>query len=64
MQKLRRGRQATTVSFHAHRADLADVRQEMRDGLAELRGKLDATAAGLEQITGRLNTLIADQGNE
>jgi len=30
----------------------------------DLRGQLDGTAAGLEQITGLLNTLIAQQGDQ
>ncbi len=33
-------------------------------GFAEMRGKFDATAAGLEQITGLLNTLITQQGSD
>lgn len=60
--ELRDFRQATTSSFNAHREDLADLRQEMRDGFTEMRGKLDGTASGLEQITGLLNTLIGAQG--
>ncbi len=34
------------------------------NGFAETRGKFDATAAGLEQITGLLNTLVAQQGSD
>ena len=33
-------------------------------GFAEMRGKFDVTAAGLEQITGLLNTLITQQGSD
>jgi chromosome segregation ATPase len=34
------------------------------DGFAEMRGKLDGTAAGLQQIAGLLTTLIAQRGDE
>jgi uncharacterized protein YceH (UPF0502 family) len=49
--------QATTVSFNAMREDINDLRAEMHrgftavdHGFAEMRGRLDATAAGIEQI--------------
>lgn len=61
-RELRDFRQATTASFNAHREDLADLRNEMRTGFTEVRGKLDGTAAGLEQITSLLTQLI-DQGS-
>jgi hypothetical protein len=32
------------------------------DGFVEMRGKFDATAAGLQQITDMLNTLIPSGG--
>jgi hypothetical protein len=32
--------------------------------VAEWRGKLDGTAAGLQQIAGLLTTLIAERGDE
>lgn len=60
--EIRDFRQATTSSFNAMRDDLGDLRTEMRTGFTEVRGKLDGTAAGLEQISGLLNTLIAGQG--
>jgi chromosome segregation ATPase len=34
------------------------------DGFAEMRGKFDATAAGLQQITDMLNTLISQEGDQ
>jgi hypothetical protein len=34
------------------------------DGFVEMRGKLDAAAAGQQQIVGLLNTLIAQQGGQ
>lgn len=57
-------KQATTASFNAMREDFNDLRSEMHDGFAEMRsqftevdrgfveirGRLDATAAGIEQI--------------
>ena len=33
-------------------------------GFAEMRGTLDGTAAGLQQITDLLTTLIAQRGDE
>ena len=57
-------RQAAIASFNAMRSDLADLRTEMRTGFTEVRGQLDGAAAGLEQITGLLNTLIAQQGDQ
>ncbi|HLU55176.1 MAG TPA: permease [Pseudonocardia sp.] len=54
-------KQATTASFNAMRADLDDLHSEMRNGFAEMdrgfaeiRGRLDATAAGIEQIASLL----------
>ncbi|MBV9141273.1 MAG: permease [Pseudonocardiales bacterium] len=57
------------------REDLTDLRKRVEDGFAqvdrafaqvdrgfaEMRGRLDGTAAGLEQIAGLLNTLISQQ---
>ncbi len=57
-------RQAAIASFNAMRSDLADLRTEMRTGFTEVRGQLDGASAGLEQITGLLNTLIAQQGDQ
>ena len=61
---LRDFRQATVASFNAMRADLTDVQAEVRTGFTEVRGRLDGTAAGLEQITSLLNTLIGGQGGQ
>lgn len=55
---LRDFRQATNGSFNAMRQDLVDLRQETSDGFTEMRGKLDAAAAGQQQIVDLLNTLI------
>jgi len=61
---LRDFRQATVASFNAMRSDLTDVQAEVRTGFTEVRWRLDGTAAGLEQITGLLNTLIGGQGGQ
>jgi chromosome segregation ATPase len=69
--EIRDFRQATTASFNAMREDLNDLRGEMRSelsnvrtemygGFAEMRGKLDATAAGIEQIA----NMLGRQGGE
>lgn len=70
-EEIRDFRQATTSSFNAMRADLTDLRTRVGDGFAqvdrgfaEMRGKLDATAAGQQQIVHLLNTLIAEQGGQ
>ena len=69
-------RQATVASFNAMREDMIDLRTEMNDrfaemnerfahvdnGFVEVRGKLDAAAAGQQQIVDILQRLIADQG--
>jgi hypothetical protein len=63
--EIRDFRQATTANFNAMREDLNDlrgvmrtelsnVRTEMYGGFAEMRGKLDAPAAGIEQIANML----------
>lgn len=73
--EIRDFRQATTSSFNAMREDLTDLREDLNDlrqrvesgfaqvdrGFAEVRGRLDGTAAGLEQIASLLNTLISQQ---
>jgi hypothetical protein len=56
--EIRDFRQATTASFNAMREDLTDLRGNVGNGFTEMRGKLDATAAGQQQIVDLLNTLI------
>lgn len=46
------------------RSSLTDLQTEMRTGLTQVRAQLDRTAAGLEQITSLLSTLIAQQGDQ
>lgn len=73
--ELRDFRQATTASFNALRQDFVDLGShvdqgfaqvdrgfaEVERGFAEMRGKLDAAAAGQQQIVDILQTL-ATQG--
>ncbi|ONI85824.1 permease [Actinosynnema sp. ALI-1.44] len=56
--EIRDFRQATSSSFNAMREDLTDLRDKTDRGFAEMRGKLDATAAGQQQIVDLLNTII------
>ena len=53
-------RQATMSSFNAMRDDLRDLRRDTADGFTEMRGKLDATAAGQQQIVALLNRVFGD----
>lgn len=54
-------RQATTSSFTATRDDLRDLRRDTADGFTEMRGKLDAAAAGQQQIVALLNRVLGEQ---
>ena len=72
--EIRDFKQATTASFNAMREDISDLRGQMNNGFAEMRngfaevdrgfiemrGRLDATAAGIEQIA---RMLERDQGD-
>jgi chromosome segregation ATPase len=40
------------------------LERKVDNGFTEIRGKFDATATGLNQITGLLTTLIDQQGNQ
>lgn len=40
------------------------LEQKVDSGFIEMRGKFDATAAGLDQITGMLTTLLAQRGED
>ena len=68
--EIRGFREQNTRVLNAMREDLTDLRSrvddglaEMRSGFTEMRGKLDAAAAGQQQIVGLLNTLI-DRGED
>ena len=54
-------RQATTASFNALRADFSDLRDEVGRGFSEMRGKLDASAAGQQRIAELIESLIDQQ---
>ncbi len=56
--EIRDFRQATTSSFNAVREDLTDLRTKVDTGFTEMRGRLDATAAGQQQIVDLLTTMI------
>jgi hypothetical protein len=76
--EIRDFRRATTSRFNAMREDLTDLRVDVTDirtdltslrtnvetGFAEVRGKLDAAAAGQQQIVSLLNRLITEQGGQ
>jgi hypothetical protein len=64
-------RASTTASFNALREDFVDLRSHMDQGFAkvdrgftELRGKLDATAAGQQQIVDLLQSISGNPGSE
>jgi hypothetical protein len=61
---LRDFRQATTASFNALRQDFVDLRSHVDRGFTEMRGKLDATAAGQQQIVDLLHTLASRERPE
>ena len=62
--EMRDFRQATTRSFTAMREDLTDLRQHVDRGFAEVRGRLDAAAAGHQHIVDLLTTLIDQQPDQ
>jgi hypothetical protein len=60
--------QATVSSFNALREDLVDLRTHVNNGFTtvdqsftEIRGRLDAAAAGQQEIIRLLHTVIGDQ---
>lgn len=59
---------ATTASFHTLRQDFVDMRshvdrrfEQVDRGFAEIRGTLDATAAGQQRIVELIESLIDQQ---
>lgn len=67
--EIRDFRRATAASFNAMREDFGNLRREFADqrtaydrGFAEMRAKLDAAAAGQQQIVGLIQTVIDTQG--
>jgi hypothetical protein len=61
--EIRGFREQNTRVLNAMREDLTDVRSRVDNGFTEMRGKLDAAAAGQQQIVSLLSTLI-DQGED
>jgi uncharacterized protein (DUF885 family) len=62
--EIRDFREQNTRVLNAMRQDMAGMRRDMADGFAEVRGRLDGTAAGLQVITEMLSTLIGGDGGE
>ncbi len=56
--ELRQFRQATAGSFNAMRSDFVDLRDHVDAGFIAIRGKLDAAAAGQQQIVELIGALI------
>lgn len=50
--------------FAEVRRDMTDLREHVDRGFLEMRGRLDATAAGQQQIVDLLTTLIAQRDGE
>ena len=73
--EIRDFRRATTAAFNALRADFVDLREDFADlrddvgdlrddvgrGLAEMRGRFDATAAGQQRVVELIESLIDQQ---
>lgn len=73
--EMRDFRQATVSSFNALREDLVDLREDLVESrthvnngfttvdqsFTEIRGRLDAAAAGQQEIVRLLHTVIGDQ---
>jgi predicted nucleic acid-binding Zn-ribbon protein len=51
----------TTARFDRLEQRMDSLEQQMNSGFTEIRGKLDATATGQQQIVNLLNTLINQQ---
>ena len=62
--EIREFREQNTRVLNAMREDLVDLRSHVDNGFAEVRGRLDAAAAGQQQIAGMLSTLIARQDDQ
>jgi predicted nucleic acid-binding Zn-ribbon protein len=62
--EIRDFRESNTRVLNAMREDLTDLRQHVDTGFMEIRGRLDATAAGQQHIADMLQVLIAKQGDE
>lgn len=56
--EMREFRAQNTRVLNAMREDLTGLRSRVDDGFTEIRGKLDAAAAGQQQIVGLLNMIL------
>jgi chromosome segregation ATPase len=59
LNAMREDLNATRDDLHSR---MDSLEQKMDSGFIEMRGKFDATATGLDQITGLLTTLIEQRG--
>lgn len=59
--EIREFREQNTRVINAMREDLTDLRTHVDESFMEVRGKLDAAAAGQQQVVTMLNTLIERQ---
>lgn len=57
-EEIRDFRRAAMSGFNAMRADLTDLRQHMTTGFIEVRGRLDAAAAGQQRIVDLLTAVL------
>ena len=62
--EIRDFRSATTASFNAMRQDFVDLRDHVDRGFAEMRGRFDGTAAGLQQVSELLDAVLRDRHND
>jgi predicted nucleic acid-binding Zn-ribbon protein len=62
--EIREFRDQNNRVLNAMRDDLNELRSRMDGGFTEMRGKLDATATGLDQITGMLTRLIEQRDEQ
>ena len=62
--EFREFRQQNTNVLNAMREDLTDLRSHVDAEFTEMRGRLDAAAAGQQQIADLLGTLITQQEGE
>ena len=62
--EIRDFRSATTASFNAMRQDFVDLRDHVDKGFAEMRGRFDGTAAGLQQVAQLLDAVLKDRHND
>lgn len=57
-------RRATVAAFNALRQDMNDRFSQVDNGFVEMRGRLDAAAAGQQEIVRLIRDLSDDRGGE